>query len=312
MAKTLRLESTAPFQGLPELVAYDEGLFAAEGLEVKWIKRGQNAPKAVDQSITSWAEISPFLSHGSSVESGDVDKAAMYNACEWGNYKRVEETKEDARQLGRRAIVVYGALIVPPWSAVFTPQQLANKTVALPYFAGTHYLGLLMLEGFLPREAIRTCLGPNGIEPVYKAMMNGEVDATVVVEPYITVAEKAGCRIICMAPYHGTEVATDEVDADTYGRFTRAVHEAVRRIGADKRKYMQYFINHYRWDPEVAALTVDDLPPGRLQVAEPSPIPPEEMERTRQWMISWDLLQPQTTADRLVDLGRQETSHKQP
>ena len=31
--KKLVLETTAPFQGLPELVAYDEGLFAREGLE---------------------------------------------------------------------------------------------------------------------------------------------------------------------------------------------------------------------------------------------------------------------------------------
>jgi len=32
--KKLVLETTAPFQGLPELVAYDEGLFAKEGLEI--------------------------------------------------------------------------------------------------------------------------------------------------------------------------------------------------------------------------------------------------------------------------------------
>ena len=31
--KTLHLETTAPFQGLPELVADAEGLFAKEGLE---------------------------------------------------------------------------------------------------------------------------------------------------------------------------------------------------------------------------------------------------------------------------------------
>ena len=311
MAKTLRLESTAPFQGLPELVAHDEGLFAAEGLEIEWTKRGQDAPKIVDTSITSWQGISPFLSHGSSVESGEADSAAMYNACEWGNYKRVEETNEDTRQLGRRAIVVYGALIVPPWSDVFTPQQMANKMVALPYFAGTHYLGLLMLEGFLPREAIKTCLGPNGIAPLYHAIMNREVDATVVVEPYITVAEKAGCRVICMAPYHGTEVATEAVDADTYGRFNRAVTEAARRINADKRKYMHYFIDHYSWDPEVAALSIDDIPTSRIQVAEPSPIPPEEMERTREWMIGWDLLKPQSTSDLLVDVVRQSAAHQQ-
>ena len=45
MERKLRLESTTPFQGLPELVAYDEGLFTAEGLDVEWVKRGQEAPK---------------------------------------------------------------------------------------------------------------------------------------------------------------------------------------------------------------------------------------------------------------------------
>ena len=33
--KKLILETTAPFQGLPELVAYDEGLFEKEGLLVE-------------------------------------------------------------------------------------------------------------------------------------------------------------------------------------------------------------------------------------------------------------------------------------
>jgi ABC-type nitrate/sulfonate/bicarbonate transport system substrate-binding protein len=37
--KKLVLETTAPFQGLPELVAYDEGLFAKEGLDIEWVDR---------------------------------------------------------------------------------------------------------------------------------------------------------------------------------------------------------------------------------------------------------------------------------
>ena len=310
MGKKLRLEATAPFQGLPELVAYDEGLFAAEGLEVEWVKRGQAAPQKTDTSVTSWEGLNPFLSHGSSLESGDPVKAHLYNACEWGNYKRVQESGEGARQLGRRAIIAYGALIVPPWSPVYTPQQLANELVALPYFAGTHYLGLLMLEGFLPRHLIKTCLGPNGSVNIYRSLMRGEVAATVVYEPYITVAERAGCRVLCLAPYHGTEVATDEVDAETYAAFTRAVGEAVRRINADKRKYVQYFIDHHRSDPEVAALTVDDFNLSRLQVMEPGPIPEEELERTRQWMISWNLLDEGFDAERLVDAQRQRKAHQ--
>ena len=37
--KTLRLEATAPFQGLAELVAYDEGLFEKEGIQIEWLDR---------------------------------------------------------------------------------------------------------------------------------------------------------------------------------------------------------------------------------------------------------------------------------
>ena len=43
--KRLVLESTAPFQGLPELVAYDEGLFEKEGLHVEWVDRDAGAEK---------------------------------------------------------------------------------------------------------------------------------------------------------------------------------------------------------------------------------------------------------------------------
>src|ERR1700693_2451207 len=99
MAKRLVLESTAPFQGLPELVAYNEGLFAAEGLEVEFVPRGENAPTKVDQTITSPKGVNPFNSHGSSAEQGG---AAMFNACEWGNYCRVEQSSVGGRQLGRR------------------------------------------------------------------------------------------------------------------------------------------------------------------------------------------------------------------
>ncbi|MGQ4810641.1 hypothetical protein NKDENANG_04139 [Candidatus Entotheonellaceae bacterium PAL068K] len=41
--KKLVLEKTAPFQGLPELVARDDGLFEAKGLEVEFVEREQNA-----------------------------------------------------------------------------------------------------------------------------------------------------------------------------------------------------------------------------------------------------------------------------
>jgi NitT/TauT family transport system substrate-binding protein len=139
--------------------------------------------------------------------------------------------------------------------------------------------------------------------------MKGEIVATTLTEPYITVAEKAGCRIIVMSPFHGTEVATPGVDAETYAAFSRAVNKAVARIKADKRKYLQYFIDYYKSDPDVAALTVDDLSPSRLQVVEPAPIPEEELQRTYQWMVGWNMLDGGTGAEDLIDGERQRTAH---
>ena len=56
-----------------------------------------------------------FASHGSSAEQGG---AATFNACEWGNYRRVEDSQTGSQQVGRRAIIAFGALMVAPDSDV--------------------------------------------------------------------------------------------------------------------------------------------------------------------------------------------------
>ncbi len=305
--KRLVLESTAPFQGLPELVAYDEGLFAKEGLQVEWVDRDKGVDKSLDIAVTSPKGVDPFASHGRLLEQG---KADMYNACEWGNYCRAQDTNTGSRQLGRRAIVSYAAMVVAPDSAVYTPQQLANKTIGVPFYFGTHYIALHMLEGFLPREMIKLCRAPNGSRYRLQALLDGEVDATTLTEPHITLAEKKGCRTICSAFFHGTEVASDRVDAETYAAFNRAVREAVRRINANKRAYLHYFIDyHGKTDPEVAALKVEDLREGRLVVCDPAPIPLDEMQRTFDWLKSWGMLDQTASPLALVNADIQSHAH---
>jgi NitT/TauT family transport system substrate-binding protein len=300
--RTLVLETTSPFQGLPELVAFDEGLFAQEGLAIQWAERDEAGIKTIDAKLAD-----PFASHGTLVEQGQAD---MYNACEWGNYCRVQDTAIGSRQVGRRGIVTYAAIVVRPDSPVYTPQQLADRSVGVPFYAGTHYLALHLLEGFLPRERIRVCRAPTGSRNRYKLMMSGEVDATTLTEPYISLAEKHGCRTICSAFYHGTEVASEKVDAETYAAFNRAVREAVRRIGADKRKYLQYFIDYHKArDPEIGALTLDDLREGRLVVCDPAPIPDDELQRTYDWVKSWGMLDKAASPLALVNMDVQRQAH---
>jgi NitT/TauT family transport system substrate-binding protein len=305
--KKLVLESTAPFQGLPELVAYDEGLFAREGLAVAWAARDDNRARQTDVAVTSEKALDPFLSHGSLLEQG---KADMYNACEWGNYCRVQETNTGSRQVGRRAIVTYAAMVVAPDSPVYTPQQLAGRSVGVPFYFGTHYIALHMLEGFLPRHLIKLCSASNGSRWRLESLMKGEVDAVTLTEPHITLAEKKGCRLICSAFFHGTEVASDRVDAETYAAFNRAVREAVRRINADKRAYLHYFIDYHKpKDPEVGTLKVEDLREGRLVVCDPAPIPADEMQRTFDWLKNWGMLEQTASPQQLIDADVQAFAH---
>ena len=294
--KKLVLETTAPFQGLPELVAYQEGLFERESADNR-IEIDVRSPKGLD----------PFSSHGKMLEQG---KADLYNACEWGNYCRVQDTKVGSRQVGRRGIVSYAAIVVRPDSAVYTAQQLAGRTVGVPFYFGTHYLALHLLEGFMPREDIRLCRTANGSRPRFDAMMSGQLEATTLTEPYITLAEKKGCRTICSAFYHGTEVASDRVDAATYGAFNRAVREAVKRINANKRAYLHYFIDYHKAkDPEIGMLKPDDIRESRIVVCDPAPIPMDEMQRTYDWLKSWGMLEETASPMELVNMQVQREAH---
>jgi NitT/TauT family transport system substrate-binding protein len=305
--KKLVLETTSPFQGLPELVAYDEGLFEKEGVKIEWADRDEAGIKIADTSLTDVKGANKFVSHGTLLEAG---KADMYNACEWGNYCRAGATNVGSRQVGRRGIVTYGAIVVRPDSPVYTAQQLAGRRVGVPFYAGTHYLALHILEGFLPRDQIVVCNSPTGSRNRFNLMMKGEVEATTLTEPYITLAEKKGCRVICSAFYHGTEVASDRVDAETYAAFNRAVREAVRRINANKKAYLHYFIDYHKAkDPEIGTLRPEDIREGRIIVVDPAPIPAEEMQRTYEWVKSWGMLETTESPLELVNLNVQTQAH---
>ena len=305
--RTLVVEHTAPFQALPELVADAEGLFAREGLKIEWANTNVGVDRDARTDVLNPKGLDPYRSHGRLLEQG---KADMYNACEWGNYCRVQDTGMKSRQLGRRSVVTFAAIAVRPDSAVYTPQQLAHRKVGVPFYFGTHYLALHMLEGFLTRDQIVVCSVPHGSRFRFDLLMKGEIEGTTLTEPYVSLAEKKGCRLVCSAFYHGTQVGTDKIDAETMSAYNRAVAEAVRRINANKRGYLHYFIDYHKArDPEICTLSVDDMRESRLVVCEPAPIPLDEMQRTYEWVKSWGMLETTQTPLELVNMDLQARAH---
>ena len=207
-------------------------------------------------------------------------------------------------------MIVCGALVVAPTSSVYTPQDLAGKPVALDYGNGTAYAGLQMLEGAMPREAITTCAAATSPAERFAGLMRGDFEATVLQEPWITVAEKAGCRLVSTTFFHGTWVAAPGVSAEAYAALLRALTRAVRRINADKRPYVSYFIRDWSGHSEVRALGPDDFNLGRIQLKEPGPIPESEARWAWEWMASWGLLEGAFDATAQINRSLEREAHE--
>jgi NitT/TauT family transport system substrate-binding protein len=86
-------------------------------------------------------------------------------------------------------------------------------------------------------------------------------------------------------------VAGPDLTPEIYAAFLRGIIQAVRRINADKRRYVSYFKQGWAAAaPDVQALTADDFHLGRIQLKEPTPIPEADARWAWDWMASWGVL----------------------
>jgi NitT/TauT family transport system substrate-binding protein len=278
---------------LPWLVADEEGLFAQEDIEVEFLRSRQWDPTRGPEPDPR--QVDPFWRHAPFEERA----AASFNACEWGQIHRSQVSEVGGRIIQLRATVACQTIFVRPDSPITHPQALRDHTIAVNFHAGSHYLTLQLLEGFMEREAIKVVhLGQ--AQRRYEAMMDGTVDAAMLMEPYIALAEKQGCHEVVSGFYVGSEMFAPAVDPETAAGLNRAIKKAVHLINADKRKYVHHLIADL--PPEMRSLlTPEDFHLPRLRYIEPRPYPAEEFERTYRWMRSWDLIAEGASYDRLVD-----------
>jgi len=225
---------------LPVLVARDEGFFKDEGLDIEFVTTPGMAQVTTSHLVRFDSVFDRPLD--SAYNDGGIDQ---YRMCEWGIMKRAVEANRGG--LRGRKIVALGAsmssfaIVVAGDSKVYEPEQLKDKAIAVTPNNGSHFTTLKMMEGFLTAEHIQTTSAgsmPKRIE----ALRQGKVAAASLMEPWISVAQKQGLRILIESHSTRSEAAGDDLDGPTLAKMFRAQARAVKLLEKDPTPYIHYFI----------------------------------------------------------------------
>jgi NitT/TauT family transport system substrate-binding protein len=187
------------------------------------------------------------------------------------------------------------AIVSDPKSGIYEPEQLKNRPIAVSPYNGSHFTTLKLLEGFLARDQIKTTFAGTMRERL-EAVSKGQVAAASLMEPWISVAEKNGLRVIMESHSTRSEAAGDELDGPTLAKMFNAEARAAQAIDRDPRRYAHYLVK------EAGGLLDDkDLKVQRLLNAPPEPYTRERFDHTYQWTLGWGLVPPGATYENTVD-----------
>ena len=293
--KQVRLSVSNAVHSLAVLVARDEGLFRDQGLDVEVVRTPGSAHVDTDRQAVRDAIFERPLE--ALYNTGGVDQ---FRLCEWGVVKRAV----DGELCGQRPakIVALGAamskfaIVASPHSGIFEPEQLKDTPVAVTVFNGSHFTTLKMLEGFLRKDDIKVT-NAGTMHQRLEALRRGELAAATFNEPWISVAQKQGFRIIMESHSTRSEAAGEEMDGPTLAAMFRAEAEAANMINANPGPYVHYITEEAR-----GLLEPHELQTWRLLYAPPAPYTRERFDRTYQWMLGYpELVTPGATYETVVD-----------
>ena len=225
---------------LPVLVARDEGFFKDEGLDIEFVTTPGMAQVTTSHAVKFDSIFDRPLD--SCYNEGGIDQFRM---CEWGIMKRSVEA--DTENLRKRRIVALGAsmskfaIVVTRDSDAYEPEMLKNKPIAVTPNNGSHFTTLKMMEGFLAPEHVKTT-NAGTMQKRLEALKEGKVAAVSLMEPWISVAQKWGLRILIESHSTRAEAASDDLDGETLKKMFRAQARAVEVLEKDPTPYIHYLI----------------------------------------------------------------------
>jgi NitT/TauT family transport system substrate-binding protein len=279
---------------LPVLVARDEGFFKDEGLDIEFVATPGMAQVTTSHSVQFDSVFDRPLD--SAYSDGGIDQ---YRMCEWGIMKRAVEA--ECGGLRGRKIVALGAsmskfaIVVTRDSTIYEPEMLKDKAIGVTPNNGSHFTTLKMLEGFLEPEHVKTA-GAGSMPQRLEALRQGKVAAVTLMEPWISVAQKQGLRILIESHSTRSEAAGDDLGGPTLAAMFRAQARAVKRLEHDPTPYLHYFIAETG-----GLLEPHELQTWRLLHAAPQPYTRERFEDTYNWTVKWKMVVSGATYENTVD-----------
>ncbi len=195
MLQKVRSSMMNAVHDLPLLVARDEGFFRDEGLDVEILMTPGSGQHASDHRALRDDIFKRTLE--ASYEEGQCDQFRM---CEWGIMKRAVESNVESGHRPAKIVALGSAMssfaiVVDPKSGIYEPEQLRDVPIGVSPFNGSHFTMLKMMEGFITRDHIKWVFAGTHRERL-DALRDGKVKAASLQEPWISVAEKQGCRIL--------------------------------------------------------------------------------------------------------------------
>ena len=279
---------------LPVLVARDKGFFRDEGLDLEFVTTPGMAQATTSHTVKFDSVFERPLD--SVYNEGGID---CYRMCEWGIMKRAVEA--NAQGLRGRKIVALGAsmskfaIVVAHDSKIYEPEMLKDKPIAVTPNNGSEFTTLKMMEGFLtPEHVKRTNVG--SMLKRLEAVRDGKVAAASLVEPWISVAQKWGLRILVESHSTRSEAAGDDLDGPTLAKMFRAQARAVELLEKDPTPFV-----HYLARETGGLLEPHELQTWRLLHSAPQPYTRERFEDTYSWTVKWNMTVPGATYENTVD-----------
>ena len=274
----LRVKVAPKGMGLNDFVAYEEGFYADEGLdlELDW--------KTFRGTQSSWKEYKYFERPQDQPYTAGGSEQVIQCACLWGTISNA------SAGMGKMVADCHGvspwSIFVRPDSGIRKPEDLKDVPVSVGMRAGSHFNVPFRLEKYLPLASIKI-VNTGGFGARLKALLEGEVEAASLLPPQIDMAKQLGLREVMADEFHTLWWVPESAPEASVTGYLRALDRAERALEADLPKYLHLW--KHCVPPEFQDRKWDYSRFSRGERFAYRPIPREEFDGVFEQVKRWGL-----------------------